>query len=441
MVDRNSNIDLVFRNGLKEFEVLPPPDLWDNIRPAVRRKSESALYMRAAILAGLVVAGGALAWYFSGTLAKNFNGPAITLNQDVRPEGTYRSKALKEKPVAKASSEPGLFLAGSLQTREPATTGEFSPAEIRTEPISNVSKESFLINSQGRPFISSAAGIKSRISVPYRKDIVQDLNLADAGQAKEHKDRWSVGAFMSPTYFSKLGTGSTDQEKALASSENTIVSYAGGMSFGVKVNKRLSLQMGILYNTMNQEIDEVRSYSGFMKFYSMKGTDNFEVATSTGTIISRNNDIFLANLNTGKKVSSLFSSDIFDPNKAGLTYLNNTVYQSFNYLEVPLFVRYKLIDRTLGMNLVGGFSYNKLMSNSAYAVSGENKYYIGETDGLNPFVLSSSFGLGMEYSLSKNFSINLEPTFKYFLTPMSAQTGTSMHPYTFGIFSGVSWKF
>jgi hypothetical protein len=108
---------------------------------------------------------------------------------------------------------------------------------------------------------------------------------------------------------------------------------------------------------------------------------------------------------------------------------------------VPLFIRYKLIDRTLGMNVIGGVSYNRLLNNSAYAVSGQNKYYIGETDGMYPFILSSSLGLGMEYSLSKNISINLEPTFKYFLTPLNSQTGSSMHPYTFGIFSGLSWKF
>lgn len=35
MADSRANIDLVFRNGLKDFEVLPPPGVWDNIQPAI----------------------------------------------------------------------------------------------------------------------------------------------------------------------------------------------------------------------------------------------------------------------------------------------------------------------------------------------------------------------------------------------------------------------
>jgi len=33
MVERGANIDLVFRNGLRDYEVHPPAELWDNIHP------------------------------------------------------------------------------------------------------------------------------------------------------------------------------------------------------------------------------------------------------------------------------------------------------------------------------------------------------------------------------------------------------------------------
>jgi len=35
MDEREANIDVVFRNGLKDYEVLPPPEVWDKISPAV----------------------------------------------------------------------------------------------------------------------------------------------------------------------------------------------------------------------------------------------------------------------------------------------------------------------------------------------------------------------------------------------------------------------
>ena len=38
MVDNDANIDIVFRNGLKDFEVIPPSEIWDSIHPVIRKK-------------------------------------------------------------------------------------------------------------------------------------------------------------------------------------------------------------------------------------------------------------------------------------------------------------------------------------------------------------------------------------------------------------------
>jgi hypothetical protein len=47
----------------------------------------------------------------------------------------------------------------------------------------------------------------------------------------------------------------------------------------------------------------------------------------------------------------------------------------------------------------------------------------------------------MEYSLSKKLTLNLEPTFRYYLNPFNDVTGLRAHPYSFGVFSGVAYKF
>jgi hypothetical protein len=101
-------------------------------------------------------------------------------------------------------------------------------------------------------------------------------------------------------------------------------------------------------------------------------------------------------------------------------------------------MRYKFIDKAIDVNLVGGLSYNMLLDNSVYA--GEN-YYVGETEGLNPVSVSSSLGMGMEYSFSKKLSFNIEPTLRYYFNPFSNVGGADSHPYTFGLFSGFSYKF
>jgi hypothetical protein len=50
-------------------------------------------------------------------------------------------------------------------------------------------------------------------------------------------------------------------------------------------------------------------------------------------------------------------------------------------------------------------------------------------------------GMGIEYTISDKFSLNLEPTFRYYLSPFGDATGVKTHPYSFGVFSGLSFKF
>jgi hypothetical protein len=104
-------------------------------------------------------------------------------------------------------------------------------------------------------------------------------------------------------------------------------------------------------------------------------------------------------------------------------------------------LRYKVIDKTIGLNLIGGLAYNLLVHNSVYTTVNGSKYPIGDTKGLNPLSMSSSLGMGMEYNFSDKLSLNLEPMFRYYLNPFSTSASSLTHPYSFGIFSGVSYKF
>jgi len=49
--------------------------------------------------------------------------------------------------------------------------------------------------------------------------------------------------------------------------------------------------------------------------------------------------------------------------------------------------------------------------------------------------------MGIEYSLSDKFSLNLEPTFRYYLNSFSDMNSMKIHPYSFGVFSGLSYRF
>jgi hypothetical protein len=253
-------------------------------------------------------------------------------------------------------------------------------------------------------------------------------------------DRWSIAAMASPTYYSQFSSGNDAFSKELMESEQPLVSYSGGVAFSYKISKRFSIQSGLYYSSLGQKLEGINSFGGFKQFDNTKGDNNFEVPTTTGTIQASNPDVFL-NSNASNRVVTPFTSNVFDPNKASLQYINSSLTQSFSYLELPVIVRYKIVDKTIGINLIGGLSYNLLVHNSVYTTIDGGKYPVGDTKGLNPLALSSSLGMGMEYNFSEKLSLNLEPTFRYYLNPFSVTTGSFIHPYSFGIFSGVSYKF
>ncbi len=280
--------------------------------------------------------------------------------------------------------------------------------------------------------------------IPEEKSFSVDqgsvLSLSDYGTVKP-PERWSVAAMASPTYYSAFSSGTDDAASQLSSSEQSVISYSGGVALSYKISKRFSVQSGLYYSSLGQELEGINSFAGFQTYVYSKGDHNFEVLTSNGTIFINNRDVFLTSGGPDKRVITAYNNDVFDPKKASLNPLSSTMQQNFSYLELPVILRYKLIDKAVDFNMTGGISYNMLVGNSVYTVVDGTKYTFGETKGLNSFMVSSSIGMGMEYSFSDKLSLNLEPTFRYYLNPFSGMSSSSVHPYSFGVFSGLSYKF
>jgi hypothetical protein len=442
MVDRGANIDLIFRNGLKDYEVLPPQDIWEGIPPVLKKKRSFTLLRIAASMAVLVSLG-AGSMFLVNKIETDLSSPELTFNQEesqgVIPalnKNSYNRVAVagyEPVPDAVAISEPVIDdlmpPVSKFNLPEPGLYRSFIESKKSTSRRQNgsvvrIDPTIYPVNPEGNNNTGES-----------------DMELKGESMPVKERSRWSIGALVIPTYYSSVSFSNDDAAKDLIKAEEAAVSYSGGFSFAYKVGKRLSLQTGLYYSSIGQKVTGVDSYSGFTSFNNAKGAGMFSVVTSSGTISSGNRDIYLADNNTGSRVLSALSLDVFDPVKADLSYLSNTVHQSFNYLEIPFVMKYKLFDRTIDFNLTGGISYNLLINNTAYAMSGGEKYYIGNTGSLSPVTFSSSLGMGIEYSFSGKLSLNLEPTFRYYITPLGGLAGSSIHPYSFGVLSGISYRF
>jgi hypothetical protein len=447
MSEDGANIDLLFRNGLKDFEVLPPHDVWDGIKKSGKVKSKPFPLMKVAAAVTVLLSLGFLTYklnqdVFTGSpsdsaIASSGNvqeKPPVVSNQVTRkfiPQGQlFKNPASSEVLIPEARTE-------TITTTEPDAT---NLSEILTKPVHHFSQN---LNLSLNEIIPEGKQFGEPANNPEKKSIntnYSDYQHLPAEIVTKPENRWSIAALASPTYYSKFNTGNNELSNQLMQSEEPVISYSGGVGLAYKINRRFSVQSGLYYSSLGQKLDGINSFGGFKPYNNSKGANNFEILTSTGTIIANNPDVFL-NANASERIVTAFTNDVFDPQKANLQYLNNSLTQNLSYIELPVMVRYKLIDKTIGVNLIGGMSYNFLVQNSVFTEIDGNKYQIGDTHGLNPLSLSSSLGMGMEYNFSKKLSLNFEPTFRYYLNPFTVTTGSYVHTYSFGIFSGVSYKF
>jgi hypothetical protein len=441
MADGNVNIDLLFRNGLKDYEVLPPPEVWNNILPAVRKKQKPFVFLRAAALIAVLLSLSILGYRWSREIIIQMQNPELASNEEstqYRNNAGSPGTAVKSPAVKQRASKTKNMPAAQLYSAAiPVLDGPSISPEENFNPGNDLLKSGKLFDMQ-----DYSAVIQKSIfqAVNTKNKVKDDLKEIPYKELKEKTNKWSITALASPTYYMGRDRSVSDVADKMGISEKSMVSYSGGVSFAYYLTKKLSIQSGLYYSSVGNQIDGISSFSGFSPYDFTKGDHNFEVFTTNGIIYTENSDVFLLD-RSGDRVITKYNNDVFDPAKANLSYVNNTLYQNFSYLEMPVFLRYKLIDKIIDFNIIGGVSYNILVNNSVNAHVDGNNYYVGKTAGLNSILVSSSLGMGLEYSLTNKISLNLEPTFKYYLSPFNMMEGTKTHPYSFGIFSGLSFKF
>jgi hypothetical protein len=114
------------------------------------------------------------------------------------------------------------------------------------------------------------------------------------------------------------------------------------------------------------------------------------------------------------------------------------LYQ-FEYMELPLLMKYSLIDKSLEINLIGGISTHVLIQNQTISSDLAAEGLSLPKANLRPLNFGGNLRLGMAYSLFKKISLRVEPSFKYYFNPIYASS--TKNPYSFGFFSGISYQF
>jgi hypothetical protein len=229
---------------------------------------------------------------------------------------------------------------------------------------------------------------------------------------------------------------SNGQLNELNESESGILAYAGGINVSYTLSPRFSIQSGVYYSRVGQEKEVVAQYRSANTDFvqteqNLAELDGVTITNSTGYITSSqpllNSEDFLV-LSSGSSLAYENLDDI-------------TAVQYFDFLELPLLFRYKLIDRSVDFRLVGGLLTSVLVGNQVYLKNDDDARYYGKTVSVRSFNYVGTVGLGLEVPFTEGFKINIEPRFGYYLNSVDKNDEIKVHPYSLGIFTGISYRF
>lgn len=236
---------------------------------------------------------------------------------------------------------------------------------------------------------------------------------------KEKKDSLPVisykkidlDVYVSPTYYGFVSTGSTLDSRldSLPKKSKMKLSYGIGLTYDL--SDRLSFRIGyskvnLSYVTKNASID-ASNYNGI----------DYKPNISNETILTAAHEIDIA----------IGAQDIMD------------ITQKISYTEIPVEVKYKFLDKKIGLKAAIGFSY-LLLDENEISIKTDSGFTqdIGKTKDLSKIAFSANLGAEADYPLFKNTKIFIEPTFNY---QINASSNSNFKPYYIGIHTGIRYSF
>lgn len=217
-----------------------------------------------------------------------------------------------------------------------------------------------------------------------------------AGQGSEGK--LSISTRIAPVFYDNMAGGRNPEVPGGQSSGEVSLSY--GINLAYQVSDKLKIRSGV------NKLDLSYNTPGVPLAYAMDA-------------ISFND----------KKEDPLLHT----------TSIEGDLQQQMDFIEVPMEVEYRLLDRAIDLNLIAGGSTLFLNRNELSLDAGARTTQLGAADDLKDVNFSANLGLGMDYQVAPGFHLNLEPMFKYQLNNFSAESG--VRPYYMAIYSGFSISF
>jgi len=380
----------------------------------------------------------------SQTEEKIKNQNSKTLNSyektQVVANESEQAKTLESISIPAKQESDALVLqnGSSSQERIEQKNQEKNEAENSGKEVRKNEKEALLTVSEDTRVAQNDTEENQKIdedSTATKKKSIYDAIIEQEEKAiaeNKRSNRWSAGPSIAPVYYDSFGEGSPVHSILVPNSKsgNTNLSY--GLSVAYEINKRLSVRSGIHKVDYSYDTGEIE-FSSSLDGSITNQMDNIDYAGTARNLVVKSKAG-----NTAVGVNNE-NNDSFDASTNSLA-RSGSMSQQFGYLEVPLELNYALIDKKIGVNLIGGFSSLFLIDNSISLSDGNQTTQMGEANNVNALNFSTNIGLGVDYNISSNLKLNVEPVFKYQLNTFNQVDGT-FNPFSVGIYSGLTFRF
>lgn len=496
--NHTDDTDIFFRKNLENLEVMPDPSVWFLIEKRLREKRRKSLLIITRRLAAgitlLTLLGIAIHLTqrdrneFTPSLtnirnqpsAEQQNGPADTDGQPLPSLLPGLAGGATDGKGAAGKAGPGTGDGPSAGNRKPGSTIMSVPSESGTLAVIASGQPA---GTSGRPHMDDSlwpgaanteesrtgnpADAGETIQPPDRAD--NSVILTQGGQETEKepetiaempgisaddpeavksslsetKSRWSIGGEFAPVYsYRNLRSDYYDRDmiEKFDEAESGLLAYGGGIRVSYSSSRRLTVCSGLYYSRYGQQKELIyvaTAHDDEYLVFDQSGSDSkaegsyIGIINSTGTI-SQGETAYagdmamtaLSNNIAGKRIESTYSAT-----------------QCLDYLELPLTLHYRLLDRRVQLNLAGGIAAGMLVGNKVLLNREGESTKIGKTGQIRHISYSGLVGIGLSYKLLSSVDFFLEPRFRYNLNAIDKTAQINVHPYSFGLFTGLSYHF
>lgn len=466
---KNENTDDLIRAKLENYSVQPPAHLWVQVQQKLeaRKRQSRMFWLRVASAAAVVAIAFMAGWYFNGNTQKQkhafteMNSPESLQEKD--QASGYENE---NQPAFENSKSDNLIGDKTNGTSLPVLNSISDKAlvaakkdEGQTEnTIVNRSSDS-MVRLQARnsrfendPFpqlqVKRQQTTYNELALAEVEKFIIDKNIERQEEEKNKTAGWKMGMFLSPGYSSYNASHSSDYQRNMTyTGKEGNANMGGGISVQYKTGKRWLVESGVYYAQNGQKSERsLNIFAGSFEadFAAVPENKNYfsnTVRVDNGNMAMNSTAGIIAFSETPKGAEITGNFETLAGNSTSMVVPDGQFSQVFEFMEIPLLVRYRVVDARFGVELLSGVSTSVLVGNNAYIDNQFGTQNVGKTLDISSVNLAGIAGIAANYALSDQFSLALEPRFSYYLNSINRNAQVEFRPYRIGVFTGLTYNF